>query len=489
MDENQVTYTEDRIPVFLSKMWTILENPENSGVVCWDDSGFSFHILDQFQFSKNVLPRYFKHSNLNSLVRQLNMYGFRKMTPLERSGVTGRNYEDQLEFSHPYFIRGKPEYLRFIKRKSSGKQKEQAPPEEVVNKGSTSGSAMVKVPARDLSAVLQEVRQLRDKQNKMNERMSILNEQNETLWTEVATIRKKHQKQEQIVNKLVQFLVALVNPSNPGKRLAKRPLLAIEETTPPKQRRTSSMGPSSSSSSMDSSSITDILERLQKECPMSPSSPPWPSSSRQGNNNQYGFYRSNFPQVAIPEELQNTCQDFGPAVEEIPVTSVNCVNPQVVNPVRTRPPSAVVNQMPPQMPSAAQYQAPAQYQQQQPQQFTEVIVPQEIRQGLPAQDNNGLVTYTNGDPNLSNLADIDDLNEYLTGIDRQIDNCRDQIGNTWNSLDYDYDFDGNNQFEPIDRHNRLMMLEGPHSEEPGTPQLLTPTGGSPANDHMLGLEL
>ena len=36
-------------------------------------TGCSFHIQEPYAFCKNVLPQYFKHNNLNSLIRQLNM--------------------------------------------------------------------------------------------------------------------------------------------------------------------------------------------------------------------------------------------------------------------------------------------------------------------------------------------------------------------------------------------------------------------------------
>lgn len=40
--------------------------------VSWQ-SGNSFHVFDQGQFAKEVLPKYFKHNNMASFVRQLNM--------------------------------------------------------------------------------------------------------------------------------------------------------------------------------------------------------------------------------------------------------------------------------------------------------------------------------------------------------------------------------------------------------------------------------
>ena len=39
-------------------------------------SGKSFHVFDQGRFAKEILPLYFKHSNIASFIRQLNMCKF-----------------------------------------------------------------------------------------------------------------------------------------------------------------------------------------------------------------------------------------------------------------------------------------------------------------------------------------------------------------------------------------------------------------------------
>ncbi|XP_010837257.1 PREDICTED: heat shock factor protein 1-like, partial [Bison bison bison] len=83
--------------------------------VSWQ-SGNSFHVLDQGQFAKEVLPKYFKHSNMASFVRQLNMYGFRKVVHIEQGGLV-KPERDDTEFQHPCFLRGQEQLLENIKRK------------------------------------------------------------------------------------------------------------------------------------------------------------------------------------------------------------------------------------------------------------------------------------------------------------------------------------------------------------------------------------
>uniref|UniRef100_A0A915DAI8 HSF-type DNA-binding domain-containing protein n=1 Tax=Ditylenchus dipsaci TaxID=166011 RepID=A0A915DAI8_9BILA len=220
---------DEKIPLFLIKLWNIVEDPSYYDVIRWDESGYSFHITDPYSFCRNVLPQYFKHNNLNSLIRQLNMYGFRKMTPIERTSLArAESDQDHLEFSHAYFVRDHPELLLNIKRKVPiSKQAHDA-----VSAGAATTQAnqttTVNVPVKDLSAVFDELRQLRDRQKNMEIKMNDLVKDNEMIWREMDHVRGAHLKQQQIVNKLIQFLVALVQP-NKQHRLGKRHLLAIDD--------------------------------------------------------------------------------------------------------------------------------------------------------------------------------------------------------------------------------------------------------------------
>ena len=66
-------------PLFLCKVWQLVNDETNDKLVSWSFSGNSFIIHDPAKFAKQVLPNYFKHQRVDSFIRQLNMYGFRKV--------------------------------------------------------------------------------------------------------------------------------------------------------------------------------------------------------------------------------------------------------------------------------------------------------------------------------------------------------------------------------------------------------------------------
>ncbi|KAF7728993.1 hypothetical protein EC973_005024 [Apophysomyces ossiformis] len=86
-------------------------------LIAWTYSGTSFIVCNITEFSRDVLPKHFKHNNFSSFVRQLNMYGFHKVNKSPRGHRTLA--ENQIwEFSHPKFSRGRPDLLEEIKRKA-----------------------------------------------------------------------------------------------------------------------------------------------------------------------------------------------------------------------------------------------------------------------------------------------------------------------------------------------------------------------------------
>lgn len=135
-----------------------------------------------------------------SFIRQLNMYGFHKITSIDNGGL--RFEKDEMEFSHPYFQKGHPYLLEHIKRKIAN------PKTAEVEKATTK--------TETVNRVLSEVKNMRGRQESLDTRFSAMKQENEALWREVAILRQKHMKQQQIVNKLIQFLVTIVQPQRGG---------------------------------------------------------------------------------------------------------------------------------------------------------------------------------------------------------------------------------------------------------------------------------
>ncbi|CAI9760296.1 unnamed protein product [Fraxinus pennsylvanica] len=94
-------------PPFLTRIFSMVNDPNTNSIISWSSSGTSFIVWDHLQFSAELLPQNFKHSNFSSFIYQLNNYGFRKI------GV-----EHQWEYENQYFQAGKEHLLIKIKRRN-----------------------------------------------------------------------------------------------------------------------------------------------------------------------------------------------------------------------------------------------------------------------------------------------------------------------------------------------------------------------------------
>ena len=112
--------TQSSITAFLAKLWALVNDQSCDDLIAWDVSGASFHVYDQSRFAREILPRYFKHNNFASFIRQLNMYGFRKISTIEHGALISEG--DDIEFAHPSFIRGHDTLLELIKRRAPDNQ-------------------------------------------------------------------------------------------------------------------------------------------------------------------------------------------------------------------------------------------------------------------------------------------------------------------------------------------------------------------------------
>ncbi|XP_063929282.1 heat shock factor protein-like isoform X2 [Zophobas morio] len=199
-------------PAFLGKLWKMVNDPSTDHLICWSPSGTSFVIPNQAQFWYELLPLYYKHNNMSSFVRQLNMYGFHKLSTVENG--TMDSDKDEIQFSHPFFLRDQPELLRNIKRKVCMSRRTKSICTEIDSQATTSKASNENANKHDeLSKVLNDVKQLRGRQASVDSQLNAMKQENALLWREVAILRQKHLKQQKIVNKLIQFLVTLVQPS------------------------------------------------------------------------------------------------------------------------------------------------------------------------------------------------------------------------------------------------------------------------------------
>uniref|UniRef100_A0A8C4ZK85 Heat shock transcription factor 2 n=1 Tax=Gadus morhua TaxID=8049 RepID=A0A8C4ZK85_GADMO len=204
------------VPAFLTKLWTLVEDEDSDGLIRWSQEGNSFLVLDEQRFAKETLPRFFKHNNMASFIRQLNMYGFRKVMHID-TGVVKQERDGPVEFQHPYFKHGQDDLLENIKRKVSNTRPEES-----------------KIRQEDLSKILASVQNVHGKQETMDSRLSALKRENEALWQEISDLRQKHVHQQQLIKKLIHFIVTLVQNNRIINLKRKRPILMNASGKKPK---------------------------------------------------------------------------------------------------------------------------------------------------------------------------------------------------------------------------------------------------------------
>ncbi|RXN04307.1 heat shock factor 1-like protein [Labeo rohita] len=213
------------VPAFVSKLWTLVEAPSTNNLISWSQDGGSFLVQDEQRFSKEVLPLYFKHSNMTSFVRQLNMYGFHKVVHMDAGLPKADGQVNCVEFQHENFRRAQPHLLGLIRRKVS------------VSRGVEEGG--------QVSQVLIQVSHVRGWQDSSDLKLMALCRDNESLWRELDSLRQNYQQQHKILRKIIKFIINIVQSN--GIKGCKRKLPMIDNTgefqSAPKYARSFSMNP------------------------------------------------------------------------------------------------------------------------------------------------------------------------------------------------------------------------------------------------------
>ncbi|CAA6669638.1 unnamed protein product [Spirodela intermedia] len=200
-------------PPFLSKTYDIVDDPATDGIISWSSKNNSFIVWNPPEFAKTLLPKFFKHNNFSSFVRQLNTYGFRKVDP------------DRWEFANEGFLRGQKHLLRNITRRKPSHVQSQPPPllpqapsaGPFIEVGKFGMEEEVERLKRDKNVLLQELVKLRQHQQTTDHQLR-------TLGQRLQGMEQHQQQMMSFLAKAMQnpsFLAQLVNQTDaPGRRIA-----------------------------------------------------------------------------------------------------------------------------------------------------------------------------------------------------------------------------------------------------------------------------
>ncbi|KAA8532469.1 hypothetical protein F0562_032502 [Nyssa sinensis] len=211
------------IPPFLLKCYEMVDDQSTDELISWSSTDDGFIIWNASEFSSELLPKYFKHSNFSSFIRQLNIYGFRKIDT------------DRWVFANDGFMKGQKHLLKNISRRKqtqglvqrkSSQQKENdvGACEENKNLGLWKEVECLKT---DKNALMQELIKLRQHQQASQSKLVLLREQ----------LQGMEKNQQQMLSFIVMamqnpgFLVQLLQPKENNWRMAEVGKTSLKRVT------------------------------------------------------------------------------------------------------------------------------------------------------------------------------------------------------------------------------------------------------------------
>ncbi|KAJ3405483.1 hypothetical protein CcCBS67573_g05455 [Chytriomyces confervae] len=224
------------VPAFLNKLYNMVSDP-TSNLIHWTDDGHAFIVEKHEEFAQKLLPRFFKHNNFSSFVRQLNMYGFHKVPHLQQGALVQEdNVAEYWEFANPHFQRNQPDLLCLVTRKKGGQtadvgksvstavDKKEPGIVDAINPSTSAASSSTAAavsngpsgagPMVDVNAIVSEISAIKRHQITISTDLKTIQRENQALWNESIVLREQYQRQQDTIDKIVRFLATVFEARN-----------------------------------------------------------------------------------------------------------------------------------------------------------------------------------------------------------------------------------------------------------------------------------
>ncbi len=109
---------------FAQKMHSLLDMPDYSSIISWNDAGTAVIIHDVDAFISTVMPAYFQHAQFGSFTRRMRRWGFRVVNHRSASSTSSEQGQSTaMQFSCEHFLRDQPDLCLMMKDERKSKKK------------------------------------------------------------------------------------------------------------------------------------------------------------------------------------------------------------------------------------------------------------------------------------------------------------------------------------------------------------------------------